>query len=172
MRNGIGIIDFGFIDQKKYIGSIAYTPITIIPGGGAFWAFNWTGFAIGSDKFNRTNIQVMTDTGGNLSMMPESIANRYYKLVTGSYKQGDGAWIFPCKATLPNFVFGVGNSKIVVAGKNFILTNLPDGINCIGGIQSREEDTYVFLSIPFMQSIFVVHDYGNMRMGFANRTWV
>ncbi|KAH6713644.1 aspartic peptidase domain-containing protein [Leptodontidium sp. MPI-SDFR-AT-0119] len=172
VRNGIGIIDFGFIDQKKYIGSIAYTPITIIPGGGAFWAFNWTGFAIGSDKFNRTNIQVMTDTGGNISMMPESIASRYYKLVAGSYKQVDGTWIFPCKATLPNFVFGVGSSRIVVTGKNFILTNLPDGINCIGGIQSREEDTYVFLSIPFMQSIFVVHDYGNMRMGFANRTWV
>ncbi|CZS96001.1 uncharacterized protein RCO7_05097 [Rhynchosporium graminicola] len=147
---GMGIIDFGFIDEKKYIGSIAYTPITIIPGGGAFWAFIWTGFSIRSDKFNRTNIQVMTDTGGNISMFPQSIANRYYKLLVGSYKQTDGAWIFPCKATLPNFVFGVGTSRIVVQGKNFILTNLPDGVNCIGGIQ--------------------IHDYGKMRMGFAKRT--
>lgn len=51
--NGSGTMDFGFINSSKYIGNISYSPVTIIPGsGGGFWACNWTGFAIGNQKFN------------------------------------------------------------------------------------------------------------------------
>jgi hypothetical protein len=51
--NGSGTMDFGFIHISKYIGNILYSPVTIIlVGGGGFWAFNWTGFAIGSEQFN------------------------------------------------------------------------------------------------------------------------
>jgi hypothetical protein len=170
-QNAPGTIDFGYIDTSKYTGSIAYSPVTIIPGTtGGFWAFNWTGYAVGNSRFNATNIQVMTDTGGNISSLPKSITYKYYAQVAGSYLQADGAWAFPCKSTLPNFIFGVGNSRIMVAGKHMIFNPLADGVNCYGAIQASKEDGYVYMTIPFMESIFVVHDYGGMRLGFANRT--
>lgn len=170
VQNGVGSMDFGFINATKYTGSISYTPITIIPGsGGGFWAFNWTGFSVGNSAFNKTNIQVMTDTGGNIASLPTSITKKYYAQVTGAYQQSDGAWCFPCKSTLPNFTFGVGTGRIIVYGKHLTFTTLADGINCYGAIQATGELDYVYMTIPFLESIFVVHDYGQKRMGFANR---
>lgn len=171
VQNGVGTIDFGFVNASRYTGAITYTPVTIIPGsGGGFWAFNWTGYSIGTNgRFNRTNIQVMTDTGGNIASLPKSITQKYYAQVTGSYMQSDGAWCFPCKSTLPDFTFGVGSARIVVYGKHLIFTKLADGVNCYGAIQATTEDGYVYMTIPFMESFFLVHDYGGMRLGFANR---
>ncbi len=111
----------------------------------------------------------MTDTGGNVVQLPESITLKFYAQVVGAYQQSDGSWCFPCASTLPDFTFGVGSAKIVVHGKHLTFTNLADGINCYGAIQPTGEDSYVYLTIPFLESIFVVHDYGAMRMGFANR---
>ncbi|KUJ22953.1 acid protease, partial [Mollisia scopiformis] len=168
----MGTIDFGFIDSSKYIGTIAYTPVTIIPGTtGGFWAFNWTGFAIGDQKFNYTNIQVMVDTGGNISQLPQSILKKFFAQVKGAYQQSDGGWNFPCASAVPNLTFGVGNSRIVISGKNFIFNPLADGINCYSAVQGTSDGSYVYMNVPFLESIFVVHDYGAMRMGFANRTW-
>lgn len=165
-----GTIDFGFIDPSKYIGSIAYTPVTVIPNTpGGFWAFNWTGFAIGNGRFNYTNIQVMLDTGGNISQLPQSILKKFYAQVEGAYQQPDGGYAFPCESKIPDFAFGVGNSHIVVSGRNLIFNPLADGINCYGAVQGTSENSYVYMTVPFLTSIFVVHDYGAMRMGFANR---
>lgn len=165
-----GTIDFGFIDPAKYTGTIAYTPVTIIPGTtGGFWAFNWTGFAIGNGSFNKTNIQVMVDTGGNISQLPQSIIRKFFAQVRGAYQQSDGGWNFPCAAVIPSLTFGVGNSRIVISGKNFIFNPLADGINCYSAVQGTNDGSYVYMNVPFLESIFVVHDYGAMRMGFANR---
>jgi hypothetical protein len=104
-------MDFGFINSSKYIGNISYSPVTIIPdSGGGFWAFNWTGFAIGSQTFNYTNIQVMTDTGGTIVNMPRPIAIKYFAQVNGVVAASDGTWSFPCTSQLPSFTFGVGKA--------------------------------------------------------------
>ena len=112
-------MDFGFIDSTKYTGSIAYTSVQQVPNAPAtgYWSFFWTGFAIGSHAYNTTVFPVLTDTGGNLVLLPDSVIRKYYADVKGSYQQSDGSWCFPCKSTLPTFTFGVGNRKIVVPSK-------------------------------------------------------
>jgi Eukaryotic aspartyl protease len=164
-------VDFGFINSSRYIGDISYSPVTIIPGsGGGFWAFNWTGFAIGSQKFNYTNIQVMTDTGGTIVNMPRSIVINYFGLVHGAVAASDGTWSFPCTSQLPSFTFGVGKSgRMLVPGKHMNFGPLADGVHCLGAIQEVDEGGYVYMTLPFLQALFVVHDYGGMQMGFANR---
>lgn len=113
----------------------------------------------------------MVDTGGNISQLPQSILKKFYAQVKGAYQQADGGWNFPCASVIPNFTFGVGNSKIVIQGKNFIFNPLADGINCYGAVQGTSDGSYVYMNVPMLESIFVVHDYGAMRMGFANRVW-
>jgi hypothetical protein len=164
-------MEFGFINSSRYIGNISYTPVTIIPGsGGGFWAFNWTGFAIGSQKFNYTNIQVMTDTGGTIINLPRSIAYSYYQQVKGATLNNDGTFSFPCTAELPSFTFGVGKSgRMVIPGKHLNFGQLSDGL-CLAAIQEdSNERGYVYMTLPFLTALFVVHDYGAMQMGFANR---
>ncbi|KAF8852388.1 hypothetical protein BDZ45DRAFT_110819 [Acephala macrosclerotiorum] len=81
----------------------------------------------------------MTDTGGNISQLPQSIPKKYYAQAEGEYQQSDGGWNFPCASTLPNITFGVGTSHIVMAEKNFIFNPLADGINCYGAIQGTDD---------------------------------
>jgi len=163
-------MDFGFIDSSKYAGSIAYTPVATLaswPASG-YWLFNWSGFAIGNHAFNSTSIQVLTDTGCNLINLPESITTSYYARVQGSYIS-DGGWTFPCTATLPTFTFGVGSSRFTVGAKHMIFTGLDDGINCIGAVQATGEDNFAIFGVPWINALFLVHDYGKKRIGFAAR---
>ncbi|TVY80436.1 hypothetical protein LSUE1_G006009 [Lachnellula suecica] len=170
VQNGIGTMDFGFIDSSKYTGSIAYTPVATLaswPGSG-YWLFNWSGFAIGTHAFNSTSIQILTDTGVNLINLPESIATSYYAQVKGSY-MSDGGWAFPCAAILPTFTFGIGSSRFVVKAKHMIFVGLDDGTNCIGAIQPTDENSFAIFGVPWISALFLVHDYGKKRMGFAAR---
>lgn len=164
-------MDFGYIDSSKYTGSITYTPVVSLaswPASG-YWLFEWTGFAVGNNVFNTTGIQVLTDTGTNLVNLPESIAYDYYAQVNGSY-MSNGGWTFPCTTTLPSFTFGVGKSRFTVGSKHMIFTGLDDGVNCIGAIQPVGEDNYAIFGVPWLNALFLVHDYGKKRLGFAART--
>ena len=165
-------MDFGVIDSSKYTGSIAYTPVVDIPNAPAtgYWSFRWSGFAIGTHTFNTSVVPVLTDTGGNLVLLPQSVTVKYYSYVRGAYQQGDGSWCFPCSTTLPTFTFGVGSSKAVVDSKHMIFAGLADGVNCYGAIQATTETGFAYFGTPFLDSLFVVHDYGNHRLGFAART--
>ncbi|KAH8684826.1 aspartic peptidase domain-containing protein [Tricladium varicosporioides] len=171
VRNGTGTFDFGYIDQTKYIGNIAYTPVATLaswPGSG-YWMFNWTGFSFGNRQWNNTNLQVLTDSGTNLVLMPVSIAKAYYAQVKGSRQQNNGFWAFPCSSTLPTFTFGVGNARFSIKAKNMIYIDFDEGVNCLGAIQNTEEDNLIVFGTPWFEALFIVHDYGGRRIGFANR---
>jgi hypothetical protein len=34
VQDGIGGMDFGFIDSSKYTGTLAYTPVEVVPNAG------------------------------------------------------------------------------------------------------------------------------------------
>ncbi|RDL36595.1 Acid protease [Venustampulla echinocandica] len=171
VRNGVGTIDFGFINPTKYTGSIAYTPVVPLNGWpqSGYWLFNWSGFAIGTRNFNSTELQVLTDSGCNIVLLPQSISHNYYSRVQGAFQQSNGFWAFPCAATLPSFTFGVGSTRIVMGAKHMIYIALDDGINCLGAIQDTAENSYAIIGSPWFEGLFVVHDYGGNRIGFAAR---
>ncbi|KAH8597914.1 aspartic peptidase domain-containing protein [Bisporella sp. PMI_857] len=173
VRDGVGTMDFGYIDTNKYTGSIAYAPVRTVPNAPAtgYWSFFWSGFAIGSRAYNTTSIPVLTDTGTNVVLLPQSIIKKYYADVAGAYQQSDGSWCFPCKSILPPFTFGIGQVKVVVPSKSFIFAELGlDKVNCYGALQATSESQFALFGTPFMNALFVVHDYGGNRLGFATRT--
>ena len=172
VQNGLGTIDFGFINSTKYSGTLMYTPVTTLaswPASG-YWMFNWTGFQIGTHTFNSTVLQVLTDSGTNVCLMPQSIVLKYYSYVHGAYQQSDGSWAFPCSATLPTFTFGVGSLRLVINSSHMIFAGLADGVNCYGSIQATSESSFIYFGTPFLEALFVVHDYGGKRLGFGART--
>ncbi|KAG9231764.1 aspartic peptidase domain-containing protein [Amylocarpus encephaloides] len=170
VRNGVGTMDFGTIDAKKYTGSLVYTPVVPLPGWAesGYWLVNWSGFSIGKGSFNSTVHQVFVDSGCNLVLLPTSIARKYYAQIRGSWQQTNGFWMFPCAATTPTFTFGLGTSRITIPS-NHMVFQVVDGGNCLGAVQEIEEDSYVLIGVPWLEALFVVHDYGAKRLGFALR---
>lgn len=119
VQNGVGTIDFGFINATKYSGNIAFVPIEVIPYalGSGEWSFFATGYAVGTHTFNATSIPIMMDMGMNIALLLESMATNYYRQVHGAYQQADGSWAFPCASTLPNLTMGIGSSRGVIPDK-------------------------------------------------------
>lgn len=109
----------------------------------------------------------MTDTGGNISLLPTSVIDLYYAQVEGAFQQSDGSWGFPCNSTLPDFVFGIGSSEVVVPPVGFIFDTIDD-VNCSGAVQATD-GPFAYFSLPIFKGLYVVHDLGANRIGFAER---
>jgi hypothetical protein len=112
-----GSYDFGFIDDSKYTGDIAYVDVESSQG---FWEFTSSGYQVGDGGFNEQSIDAIADTGTTLLLTQDAIVKDYYSGVNGSQlDKNQGGYIFPCSATLPDFTFGVG-SYMAVIGSDLI----------------------------------------------------
>jgi hypoxanthine-guanine phosphoribosyltransferase len=109
-----GTYTFGFINTASYTGSITYVSVITTNG---FWEFNSNGYAIGSGSFVTLTIDGIVDTGTTLLFLPQSVVKTYYSQVSGAVLDNtQGGYTFPCAATLPNLVIGIGSYKAIVPG--------------------------------------------------------
>ncbi|KAI1496326.1 aspartic peptidase domain-containing protein [Biscogniauxia marginata] len=168
-----GAYDFGAIDKAKYTGDITYTDVDSSDG---FWMFQVSGYGFGNSTFKSTPIKGIADTGTTLAMIPAEIAGAYYRQVKGSQLDSQqGAYVFPCDATLPDFVFGIENARFTIPGKfvNYSLVDEDDPSTCFGGIQSDQGIGFAIFGDIFLKSSFIVFDAGTEqtpRLGFAKKT--
>lgn len=158
-----GSYDFGFINTTKYTGSIAYTSVT----SDTYWEFKAGGYAVGSGSTSGSIGTAIADTGTTLFYLPTSVVSAYYKKVSGAQNSNTyGGWIFPCSATLPNFVVSIGGATHTVPGSYMNYAPNGDG-TCFGGIQPNTGIGFSIFGDIFLKSQFVVFDVGNNRLGFA-----
>ena len=109
-----GSYSFGFIDDSKYKGNIAYVPVDQSKG---FWGFTSRGFAVGGGSFRSVSINSIADTGTSLLYLPDSVVDAYYGSVSSaSYNPNQGGYIFPCGTTLPSITLGIGSYDAVIPG--------------------------------------------------------
>lgn len=109
-----GTYNFGFIDNTKYTGEIAYVPVDNSRG---FWEFTADGFAVDGGRFRSTSIDTIADTGTTLLYLPDSVVDAYYDSVSSaSYDPGQGGYTFPCGTKLPSIAFAIGSYSAVVPG--------------------------------------------------------
>jgi hypothetical protein len=76
---------------------------------------------------------------------------------------------FSLHGNATNFYFWGWQLPFQSGAKHMIFTGLDDGINCIGAIQATGEDNFAIFGVPWISALFLVHDYGKKRMGFAAR---
>lgn len=160
-----GNYNFGYINKSEYIGEIGYTKVDTNPG---FWQFNSSGYAVASETFMSTNFRAIADTGTTLLYLPDAICDAYYSSFGGSLSADYGAYVFPCNATVPNFTFGIGDYRGVIAG-SYINEGRIDSVYCYGGIQSNDGIGISIFGAVALTAQFVVFDVGNTRIGFANK---
>ncbi|KAH7161880.1 aspartic peptidase domain-containing protein [Dactylonectria macrodidyma] len=191
-----GTYNFGFVNQSAFTGNLTFTAVDSSQG---FWAFNSTGFAVGSDALSQTPITGIADTGTTLLLLPADVNEAYYSQVEGAQlDQSAGGFIFPCDSELPDFSFGVEDAAITIPGSFMNFTSLqttsavvvsrrrkstgPTSAKssggfaasaassmCFGGLQSSEDVGINIFGDIALKSAFVVFDGGNSQIGFAKK---
>lgn len=119
---------------------------------------------------------IVTDTiTGNANMFfPPSIVALWQSTVSGGFYNGQGVFVFRCIETeLPDFTFGIGESRFTIYGAFFLgpVYELgADGFEyCTSTFFSSAREDVVIAGMPLFQNLFVVHDLGQRAMGFASR---
>lgn len=79
--NQDGTMDFGYIDQNKYKGDIAYAPCDF--SGGA-WSFNITGWNVPNDSVQAGSAKSIADTGTPSTSLSQDITDYYYGKIDGA----------------------------------------------------------------------------------------
>lgn len=168
-HNDYSSIDFGFINETKYIGDIFYLSTSVTHQGA--WGFNATGFTIGSQPPIDLNINAIADSGSSLMIIDDPVLETFYDAVPeSSFNATEQLWIFPCNSTLPNFTVRLGVFDVVIPQSylNFGPTDY-DQSQCYGSLQSNAGLNLSIYGITFLKSLFVVFDDENRRLGFAEK---
>ncbi|OMP83157.1 Aspartic protease PEP1 [Diplodia seriata] len=130
-RGEAGSYDFGFRNESKYTGDIAYVDVDTSNG---FWEFAPSGYAVGNGSVVNASIDAIADTGTSLLLLPEAIVTAYYDTIEGSaYFAQFGGFVFPC-GDVPDFTLVIGGQERTVPGE-YINYSAIFGPLCYGGIQ-------------------------------------
>ena len=165
-HNAAGVYDFGFIDTSKYTGTVGYVPINAANG---FWEFNAGSYSVGGAAPSGTVGDSIADTGTSLLLVPNSVANNYYKQVKGaSYSYSAGGYIFPCSSALKAFGITIGGAVRTVPASYINYASVGGGY-CYGGVQNNQGLPFSILGDVFLKTQYVIFDGGNMRIGFATQ---
>ncbi|KAG6065084.1 hypothetical protein E4U32_007777 [Claviceps aff. humidiphila group G2b] len=160
-----GNYNFGYINRAEYTGNIQYTPAD---KNHPLWKISASGYRIGS-KQSQLKIDAIVDTGTSLTLLPQRVVDDLYSQIRGSFRHPKlGMMVFPCKSKLPDFFISIGayNGRLPGAYINYAPI---DHDNCYGGIQTSAGLPFSVLGDVFIKAQFVVFDYGQQAVGFANK---
>ncbi|KUJ06757.1 acid protease [Mollisia scopiformis] len=162
-----GVIDFGYIDSKKYNGSIAYTPVT----QPTLWSINIDGVGIGGGPYQHNPFEVFFDTGGDGLVFPRWAIDNYFAQVPNStWDAALNTYSFDCtlfvQGKLPNITFGIGDSYRGVVPADHIHVGLLHDYVCVTSLRVGDRPSW---GTSIIATQFVVFDYGGKRMGFAHK---
>lgn len=174
-HNAPGEYDIGFIDPSKYTGSIVYTDVVDMQGGG-YWEFLAQGYSIGSGVEQVGNIDAIADTGTSLALVDDAIVNAFYADIAGAaYNSTWGGVIFPCPSAsqLQSLSYWINGAKRTMPGSYGVYGTLssPAGY-CFGGVQSNDNVGFTILGDVWLKSQYVVFDVCLQRLGFAQQVGV
>lgn len=164
-RNAPGNYNFGYINKSEYTGNIQYAQVDPTS---PFWRISPTGYKIAETEHDDI-IDAIVDTGTSLLLLPDSVVYDYYGQVPGSlYDLSHGMMVFPCDAELPDFYLTIKKYQGKVPGRYMIYGN-ENQEYCFGGLQSSAGLPFSVLGDVFLKAQFVVFDYADGIVGFANK---
>ncbi len=163
-----GHFNFGYIDSDAYTGSITYAPVD---SSGGFWSWTSPGYTIGSGNFTPTKVTGIADTGTSLFLLPSSLVEAYYNVVSGAkYDNSQGGYTLPCSSAAPGFSFGVNDANILITVPGEYIKYAPvtsSGRTCYGGLQSDSGIGFSIFGDVALKAAFVVFDGGKQQLGWA-----
>ncbi|KAK4098149.1 acid protease [Parathielavia hyrcaniae] len=167
-KDAVGAFEFGSIDSTKYSGKLAWIRANTATG---LWLVTTKGFTVGTNHTRLRPAQAIVDTGTTLMLVSVEMADGYYRQVPGARKsRAAGRFIFPCNATLPDFVVDVGGVSPYAArirGSDINFGRFKQDM-CDGGIQVTPLPIQIWGDV-FFRSQFVVFHCGKRSLGMASK---
>lgn len=164
-RRAPGNYNFGYIADSEYTGDIQYAQVDPYS---PFWKVSVTGYKIGDTDHDQL-IDSIVDTGTSLLLLPGNVVHRYYSKIYGSRRDSRlGMMVYPCDADVPDFYLAVGEYRGRIPG-SYINYGPVNGEDCYGGLQSSDGLPFSVLGDVFLKAQFVVFDYADGIVGFANK---
>ncbi|PHH66144.1 hypothetical protein CDD81_207 [Ophiocordyceps australis] len=161
-----GNYNFGYINDAEYIKPIQYAALD---ARSPFWRITVSGYQVANLSYKESPWNAIVDTGTSLILAPKEIVQQYYSKLDGSQLDPQqGVVVFPCKNAPPDFFFGIASYRGRVPG-NYMNYGSFNESHCYGGIQSSEGLGFAVLGDVLLKAQFVVFDYGQARVGFANK---
>lgn len=147
----------------------------------SYWAFTVDSFTWSNDteprSTNDTKIQVFTDTGNNINILPSAVVDPINAMFDPKpfYNETNGVSFVPCDAKAPAVGVEIGGQTFYHNGQDLVY-QVDDGICATVFMSSEfvakngiELDLHI-LGSPFLKNVVSVHDFGKNEMRFAQRT--
>ncbi|KAL6166517.1 hypothetical protein ACJQWK_07863 [Exserohilum turcicum] len=167
------IFDFGFIDPKKYTGSIAWVDNFFEENWSAY-GFYGSGFSVGPSNVNITprKMNIHLDSASTVTYVDPDIITSFYGKIKGAKFDNDRQyWTIPCNSNPPDFTVVIGGQKFVTPGCHLISINIDDSHKmCIGGLQNIGGGVdFSLFGINWFRGKYVVFDVSSdkVKLGFA-----
>lgn len=166
-----GTYNFGAVDAAHHAGPMSYQRVK--PDKGYWWIDVTTMLLPSKNQTMVHSWDMIVDTGTSLFLGPQDIVEDYYQAVpTAEYSQGDGAYVFHCNTTLPDFRFGFADSwaQFTVPGAFMNYSQAPAAGSpwCYGGIQESNMP-FSIMGDVFLKAVYVDFNIANQSVGFASK---
>jgi hypothetical protein len=135
------------------------------------WVVRISGIATGT-TFHQGDFDVTVDTGGIGSIeLPRWAVDLYFAQFSGTtWDESWRTYRYPCATALTDLVFGVGDDYKGVIKKEKLRWAIVDATKdiCVSYIIAGRGEGLGWNKV-FIQNQFLIFDYGNRRLGFANK---
>ncbi|TFK49638.1 acid protease [Heliocybe sulcata] len=157
-------IDFGYIDDTKYSGSLVEAPLV----DSVYWRINSTSSKVGSTIYaNTVGTAAIIDSGTTLIYVWNDIATHLYEAIDGAQFTSSNGWVFPCNSSLPSFELLVGSYYAIVGTEQLNFKTVGNGY-CQGSVQvQKSTDPYMIFGLAFLATQYMVLDPTNNVLRFA-----
>ena len=161
-KNQLGSIEFGDIDESKYDGNLAITPMQ--KGN--------VGVHVHSIKIDDNLIQskqeeIIVDTGSTFSTWPRSWIDEVGKTLNGTYNDDESAYKFDCETNFSsnlNFSFSVNSTQFSIP-----ILSLIDNVEntCYLAVMDESLIGGVIFGADILQHFYTVYNYDKYTFGIA-----
>ncbi|KRX85117.1 Lysosomal aspartic protease, partial [Trichinella nativa] len=168
-----GLISFGTVDKKYYIGNITWVPLV----RERYWEFNMDTIKVGDEQVGcNDGCTAIADTGTSLIAGPKDEVKRLQEAI-GAKPLIMGQYYVNCDQvdSLPNVQMQIGGRMFDLRPEDYVLKVQQMGQSiCLSGFMGLDLPPQVgklwILGDIFIGLYYTVFDVGNSRLGFANAT--
>ncbi|KRX47746.1 Lysosomal aspartic protease, partial [Trichinella murrelli] len=168
-----GLISFGTVDKKYYIGNITWVPLV----RERYWEFNMDTIKVGDEQVGcNDGCTAIADTGTSLIAGPKDEVKRLQEAI-GAKPLIMGQYYVSCDQvdSLPNVQMQIGGRMFDLRPEDYVLKVQQMGQSiCLSGFMGLDLPPQVgklwILGDIFIGLYYTIFDVGNSRLGFANAT--
>ncbi|KAG0267732.1 hypothetical protein BGZ95_002786 [Linnemannia exigua] len=175
LSNG-GVFIFGGVDPSLYTGSITYVPVT----SDTHWQVAVDKVLFDSKPLDmpRSSTYAIVDTGSSYIILPDDLAEAIHRRIPKSTYNKEVGWMFPCTVAKSRSVllsFVLGGQKFSVPLSDIVILDSAFQGYCLSAIDTwseitgRDSQSQILLGDLFIKNQYVVYDYGNLQIGFAEK---